>query len=416
MMDSSDRSETADESRGHRPEAVAPPRAVNRFSAPRIARTSLVAVLLGHALLTVASILTSELSAAAEALGLILLPPLLVLQFFHCLPCSGGRSLPLICLTLTVQGLLTFLPLMLFQAFWQTMAGYLAGSLLLLLPPRAAWPLYTALVLGMLTTPLLYGRSLAESAELGLTTLLTGLVMYTLTRLSQLISLLHTTRGELARQAVTGERLRFARDLHDLLGFSLSAITLKSELVHQLIPTQPGRALKEVDEILTIAGQSLTDVRKAASGYRSFSLRQEIKTAQSMLHAAGVQVHTELSLGSLAPHIDTAFAVTLREAMTNLLRHSNATRCRIEAAQHDGWVRLVVENDGVDPAYHNAAPHSGNGLGNLRTRLSALGGRLESGRTEDGRFRLAAEAPVKAAGKAPTDLYETWFPPNGTAA
>ncbi|GGT35581.1 sensor histidine kinase [Streptomyces chromofuscus] len=311
---------------------------------------------------------------------------------------------------------MTFLPLMLFQAFWQTMAGYLAGSLLLLLPPRAAWPLYTALVLGMLTTPLLYGRSLAESAELGLTTLLTGLVMYTLTRLSQLISLLHTTRGELARQAVTGERLRFARDLHDLLGFSLSAITLKSELVHQLIPTQPGRALKEVDEILTIAGQSLTDVRKAASGYRSFSLRQEIKTAQSMLHAAGVQVHTELSLGSLAPHIDTAFAVTLREAMTNLLRHSNATRCRIEAAQHDGWVRLVVENDGVDPAYHNAAPHSGNGLGNLRTRLSALGGRLESGRTEDGRFRLAAEAPVKAAGKAPTDLYETWFPPNGTAA
>lgn len=415
-MDSSNRSETANESRDHRPEAVAPPRPVNRFPPPGTARNSLIAVLLGHALLTVASILTAGLSSVAEAIGLILLLPILVLQFFHCLQRCGPTSLPLTYLTLTVQGLLTSLPLVLFHAFWQTMAGYLAGSLLLVLPPRAAWPLYTAVGLGMLATPLMHGRSLVESAQLSLTTLLTGLVLYTLTRLSQLITLLHTTRGELARQAVTGERLRFARDLHDLLGFSLSAITLKSELAHQLIPTQPGRALKEIDEILTIAGQSLTEVRKAASGYRSISLRHEIRTAQSMLHAAGVQVHTEYALGSLAPHIDMVFAVTLREAMTNLLRHSDATHCRIEAVQHDGWVRLVVENDGVDPTYRNAAPHSGNGLGNLRTRMSALGGHLESGRTEDGRFRLAARAPARAAERAPADLSDTWVPPNGTAA
>ncbi|MFD5781809.1 sensor histidine kinase [Streptomyces sp. NPDC126933] len=394
-MDSHDHMNRADESTGRRPVAVAPPTPGNRLPAPRIARTILITALLGYALLTITSILTAGVSPTAEATGLLLLLPILALQLLHSTP--GGNQAPLsrTCLILALQALLTYLPLIIFQAYWETMAGYLAGSLLLLLPARLAWPLYATVGLSMLIPPLLTGRPLLDSINFTHTTLLTGLVLYGLTRLAHLITDLHTTRGELACQAVTGERLRFARDLHDLLGFSLSAIALKTELVHQLVPTQPDRAMKEINEVLTLAGQSLTDVRRAAGGYRAISLQQEIRTAQSMLQAAGIHVHVEMELATLSPHIDTALATTLREAVTNLLRHSSATHCRIRAVHHGGVVRLLIENDGADPGYRNTAPHSGNGLGNLQARMTAIGGRLKTGHVKDGTFRLLAEAPAR---------------------
>ncbi|MEV0495163.1 sensor histidine kinase, partial [Streptomyces atratus] len=201
---------------------------------------------------------------------------------------------------------------------------------------------------------------------------------------------------------------------------SLSAITLKSELVHQLIPTHPDRAMKEINEVLTITGQSLTDVREAASGYRAISLQQEIGTAQTMLDAVGIDVRVQVELGTLSPHVETALATTLREAVTNLLRHSNATHCGITAVQQGGLVSLVVENDGVDPAYHNAAPHSGNGLGNLHARMTAIGGRLESSHGKDGTFRLLAEVPTRkgseTSAKLSAGIREFKFPTNGSAA
>ncbi|MFJ6569159.1 sensor histidine kinase [Streptomyces sp. NPDC091292] len=403
VFDRSNRSGRTDESADGRPEAVAPPSLSPSPSAspggcvpaPRIARTLLVTTLLGHGLLTTAGILTAGVSPTAEATGLLLLPPILALQLLHSAAGSDRAPLPRTCVTLTLQALLTYLPLVVFDAYWETMAGYLAASLLLLLPPRAAWPLYATVGLSTLVPPLLDGQPLLRSLQLTLSTLLTGLVLYGLARLTHFTIHLHTTRAELARQAVTGERLRFARDLHDLLGFSLSAISLKSELVHQLIPTRPDRAMKEIGEILTLAGQSLTDVRRAAGGYRALSLQPEIRTAQSMLQAGGIHVHAEVELPPLAPRVDTALATTLREAVTNLLRHSNATYCRIKAVQRDGVVRLLVENDGADPGHRNPAPHSGNGLGNLHARVAGIGGRLESGHGEDGTFRLLAEAPAK---------------------
>ncbi|WP_327372199.1 sensor histidine kinase [Streptomyces sp. NBC_01217] len=395
MMDSHDRSHRAEESTGRSPEAAAPPTPGNRLPAPRIARTILIAALLGYTLLTTTSILTAGVSPTAEATGLLLLLPITALQLLHSTPGNNQASPPRTRLTLVLQALLTYLPLVIFHAYWETMAGYLAGSLLLLLPPRVAWPLYATVGLSMLIPPLLTGHPLLHGIYLTHTTLLTGLVLYGLTRLAHLTTHLHTTRGELARQAVTGERLRFARDLHDILGFSLSAITRKSELIDQLIPTHPDRAMQEVDEVLALAGQSLADVRKAASGYRAISLQQEIRTAQSMLHAADIHVHIGIELPTVAPHIDTALATTLREAVTNLLRHGNATRCRITAVHRDGVVRLLIENDGADPAYHNPASHSGNGLDNLQARMTAIGGRLETGHGGDGTFRLLAEAPAK---------------------
>ncbi|WP_256098297.1 histidine kinase [Streptomyces sp. MnatMP-M17] len=386
---------------------MAPPGPSNDLPVSRPLRALVLTALLGYALLTTIGILSSGMSPTAEATGLFLLLLILALQVVHSTPGHHQAPLPRRCLTLTLQALLTYLPVLVFQAYWENMAGYLAGSFLLLLPPRAAWPLYAVVGLSMLVPALLDGRTLIDSVPFSHTTLLAGLVLYGLTRLTELVTHLHTTRGELARQAVTGERLRFARDLHDLLGFSLSAIILKSELVHRLIPTHPQRAMKEVKEVLTIAGQSLADVRKAASGYRAMSLQQEIRTAQTMLDAGDIDVRVQVELGTLSPHVENALATTLREAVTNLLRHSNATYCRIEAVQHDGLVRLVIENDGVDPGYENPEPHSGNGLGNLHTRMTAIGGSLESGHGKDGTFRLLAEAPMRKPSETSVKLPET---------
>ncbi|MEV5986239.1 histidine kinase [Streptomyces sp. NPDC052051] len=383
---------------------------------PRSAHALIVAVLLGYALLASVDILSTDVSLTARVTGVLVLLLILGLQLLH--SAVGGSRAPLArkCLTLAAQALLTYLPLLMFQTYWGTMTGYLAGSLLLLLPPLVAWPLYGIAGLSMLVLAVLDGRPLIDGIHLAQTSLLAGLVVYGLTRLTELITQLHAGRGELARQAVAGERLRFARDLHDLLGYSLSAITLKSELIHRLIPTHPAHALKEVDEVLAIAGQSLADVRKVASGFRDLSLRQEIGTTRSMLGAAGIDVRAEVDLGALSPHVDTALATTLREAVTNLLRHSNASRCGIQAVQQGGSVRLVVENDGVDPAYHDPSPHGGNGLGNLHARISEVGGRLESHLGKDGVFRLAAEVPAKKPPETNAEVREVAFPPKGSAA
>ncbi|MFI8091606.1 sensor histidine kinase [Streptomyces sp. NPDC086080] len=381
-----------------------------------MARTILICALLGYALFTATTLLCADVSPAAKTTGVLLLLAVLTLQFVHSAPGSSRALLPQKCLTLGIQTLLTYLPLVVFHASWGPVSGYLAGSVLLLLPPRVAWPLYAITGLSMLTPPVLEGRPLIDGIHLAETSLLAGLVVFGLTRLTELITQLHVARGELARQAVARERLRFARDLHDLLGFSLSAITLKSELIHRLIPAHPARAMKEVDEVLSIAGQSLADVRKVASGFRGMSLQQEIKTARAMLDAAGIDVRTEVRLGSLSPQVDTALATTLREAVTNLLRHSDASRCGIRAVQQEGLVRLVVENDGVDPAYQDLSPHGGSGLSNLHARMTAVGGRLESGPGTDGTFRLLAEVPAKRPPETTAEVRQIMFPPNGSAA
>ncbi|MCN9242416.1 histidine kinase [Streptomyces sp. RY43-2] len=415
MTDRQDRFGSADESRGER-EAAVPPGDSGVLPAPRSAYALIVAVLLGYALLASVDILSTDVSLTARVTGVLVLLLILGLQLLH--SAVGGSRAPLgrKCLTLAAQALLTYLPLLLFRTYWGTMTGYLAGSLLLLLPPLVAWPLYGTVGLSMLVLAVLDGRPVIDGIHLAQTSLLAGLVLYGLTRLTELITQLHAGRGELARQAVAGERLRFARDLHDLLGYSLSAITLKSELIHRLIPTHPAHALKEVDEVLAIAGQSLADVRKVASGFRDLSLRQEIGTTRSMLSAAGIDVRAEVDLGVLSPHVDTALATTLREAVTNLLRHSNASRCGIRAVQQGGSVRLVVENDGVDPACHDPSPHGGNGLGNLHARITAVGGRLESHLGTDGVFRLQAEVPARKPPETNAEVREVVFPPKGSAA
>jgi two-component system sensor histidine kinase DesK len=364
------------------------------FPAPRLARVILTVALISYLVVTVLNLVGTHHSPLAMSVSLGCLCLIFLLQLRH--SSSGGRHAPTWqkTLTLTAQALLTYLPIAAFHSQWGSMAGFFAGSLLLLLPGRWAWPLYGVVGLSMLIPPAVGGLSIRETVYMSQSTLLTGLVVYGLSRMAELVQTLHDTRGQLAGMAVTKERLRFARDLHDLLGYSLSAITLKSELIHRLILTHPRRAMDEISEVLTISRQSLADVRAVSSGLRSMSLEQELGSAQSLLEAADVEVRVENRLGTIDQRVDSVLAAVLREAITNLLRHSRAGLCSMEVTQEAGWVRLSVSNDGVDPAYRDVSPHSGSGLGNLRTRMQATSGRLTVTYGPGGTFELVAEAPA----------------------
>ncbi|MFI9154589.1 sensor histidine kinase [Streptomyces sp. NPDC053367] len=296
---------------------------------------------------------------------------------------------------LACQALLTALPYALFGANWGSMAGPLAGSLLYLIPGRTGRLLFGGVMAGQLAVAVASHQVWVMTAYLTLATGFTGMVIYGLARLSELVQRMHETRGERARAAVVQERLRFARDLHDLLGYSLSAITLKSELIHRLIPTRPDRATEEVQSVLAVSRQALADVRLVASGYRSMSLAEEADSAAGILAAAEIDAEVEVGCGRLHPVVDTVLATTLREGVTNLLRHSVAQRCRITAERRGEAVRLTLVNDGVTGLPSRTSDTSGSGLGNLRIRLQSIGGRIESGVHDGGTFRLVAEAPAR---------------------
>jgi len=275
---------------------------------------------------------------------------------------------------------------------WLSLTGFLAGSALLTLPPLLAWPAFVLVITSLAVNYAKLTTSPLEIAFAVVTTTISGLVVYGLTRLYGLVIELHEARTELAQMAVAQERLRFARDLHDLLGYSLSAITLKSELTHRLVPKNPDKAQSELVEILDISRKALADVRSVASGYRELSLDNESESARSVLLAADVDVTMDLNYGDLPTPVKTVLATVLREGITNVLRHSKAERCEISVRQVDDRVWLDIVNDGVQT---NRPPSSGgSGIRNLSTRIAALQGQLVAGIEADGRYGLHAWAPI----------------------
>ncbi|GLF95624.1 sensor histidine kinase [Streptomyces yaizuensis] len=301
--------------------------------------------------------------------------------------------------TLALQALLTYLPLFTLGLAWGGMGGFLGASVLLVLPARAAWPLFGAVgAIACVTGPLL-DQGVISSVYIGVSTILTGLIVYGLSRLANLVVEVQGAQQALARLAVGQERLRFARDLHDLLGYSLSAITLKSELARRLVHCEADRALVELENILEISRQALADVRTVARGYRDMSLATEAVSARAVLEAGGIHATVEIRGQLPEGETSTIMATVLREAVTNLLRHSKAEHCRIESwTTPAGRLVLTIANDGVEKAGPGAAGvpsgRDGSGLHNLQFRLAAIGGRLSSGIDDKGWFVLTAEAPI----------------------
>jgi two-component system sensor histidine kinase DesK len=231
----------------------------------------------------------------------------------------------------------------------------------------------------------------------GLTVLLAGLVTHAFTRLSVTIAELQAAREELARSAVSHERLRFARDLHDLLGHSLSLIVVKAEATRRIAPADAGAAARHAADIETIGRQALDEVRSAVRGYRDAGLSEELAGARDTLGAAGVTVELPEHRVPTTAEQEALLGWVVREGTTNVLRHARARRCTITLDGDEERLRLRIVDDGVGHAAgHDVLP--GSGLTGLRERLVAAGGQLETVGSPTG-FSLTASLPRSDYGR-----------------
>ncbi|GHH09616.1 sensor histidine kinase [Streptomyces rubradiris] len=201
-----------------------------------------------------------------------------------------------------------------------------------------------------------------------------------------------------ARLAVAEERLRFGRDLHDVLGRNLSVISLKSELAVQLARRGRPEAVEQMIEVQRIAQETQREVRAVVRGYREADLGAELAGAQGVLAAAGIDCEVRAETGGLPAEVRSALGWVVREAATNVLRHGDASMCRVGLTVCEGRAVLTVENDGAAAA--GGGGGGGSGLAGLRERLAAVGGTLEADHVGPGRdrFRLVADIPLTTVG------------------
>ncbi|WP_282795657.1 sensor histidine kinase [Streptomyces sp. CC224B] len=294
---------------------------------------------------------------------------------------------------------------------WLGLWVYVSVSAGAVLPMRqAVWvlPAVTALMLAI-GVGVQGADLLGLAGGLGVTTFLIGFAMTGVRHLVRTTIQLGQARATVAQLAANEERLRLARDLHDLLGHSLSLITLKSELAGRMLPDHPDRAAQQVADIERVSRQAMVDVRAAVTGYRRLTLPGQLAGARTALTAAGIEATVPLEVPEgAAPdeEREAALAWALREAVTNVVRHSGADHCAVTLHRRQTLagpvLELAVEDDGVGPA---PGFGHGNGLTGLTERLEAVGGVLEvaSGRRAAGRaraggggggFRLTARVPL----------------------
>ncbi|WP_329223996.1 histidine kinase [Streptomyces sp. NBC_01485] len=276
---------------------------------------------------------------------------------------------------------------------WLGLYCYVSVACGMVLPLR--WAFWTIPATGVML--LLVGLRTDEDEALNLL-ILVLLIGFAMTGVSQLVRTtveLRKARATVAQLAANEERLRLARDLHDLLGHSLSLITLKSELAGRMLPDHPDKAAQQVADIEQVSRQALVDVREAVTGYRRPRLAAELAGAQVALTAAGIvaRIPAEPDLDGVPEGTESALAWALREAITNVVRHSGAARCTVDLVRRqtlDGpALELSVEDDGSG----GTGKGPGNGLTGLTERLEKAGGTLEAGRVKRG-FRLTARVPV----------------------
>jgi two-component system sensor histidine kinase DesK len=240
---------------------------------------------------------------------------------------------------------------------------------------------------------------LAGALVQGLSVSVIGFTVYSAIAVRRTNRALVQARTELARLAVSDERARIARDLHDTLGHSLSVIALKSELAGRLVDDDPSRARSEMDDVQRVARESLAAVRETIGGYRQASLATELAGARSALAAAGIESRVEPAPDGLPPAVDAILAWAVREGVTNILRHGRAATAEIRVGTERSEAAVEIVNDRRGPTPDGAvgpaiATTSGSGLAGLRERVATVGGGVEAGRLPDGGFRLRVSVPL----------------------
>lgn len=224
----------------------------------------------------------------------------------------------------------------------------------------------------------------------GFVVLLAGVASSVFVALLDTVAELHRTRAELARLAVAEERERFSRDLHDLLGHTLSVMVVKAQAVRRLAATDPDAAVTHAADIEQIGRRALGDVRQAVDAMRAPTLAAELDEVRRSLDAAGIATTVDWATGAPSGKADEVLAWVLREGATNVMRHSGASACRIELVERDGGLALTITDDGFGTPTPPTVRLGG--LSGLRDRLAAAGGELVVDRPGEG-FRLVATVP-----------------------
>jgi two-component system, NarL family, sensor histidine kinase DesK len=284
-----------------------------------------------------------------------------------------------------------------FNVGGNTFIVYAAAMSAASLPQRRAMATAAALLLAMsLEFLLVIPQPRIAGGLSGMMACVVGIVMagifYTRAR-QRHDAELRLTQDEVRRLAGMAERERIGRDLHDLLGHTLSVVTLKSELAGKLVERDPAAAQQQMREVETIARAAMAQVREAVSGIRAAGLEAELVSARLALLAADVRLDARLAPLAIEPAAEQALALVLREAVTNVVRHARARRVEVELAEDAGSLRLSIADDG-----RGGATRSGHGLTGMMERMRALGGTLEIDSPVGGGTRLNLQLPRAAAG------------------
>lgn len=322
---------------------------------------------------------------------------MVLLQLRHSRPRADGRPAGW-AWTLAVQLVLCFVLLPVFGIVSANLLPFFCGSVLLLVRQPVRWaivaatiaavPVLTYLLPGDLATT---GIQVQWSIYACATFTAATLVVYGLGRFVRASAELADARRLLAETAVTRERVRIARDTHDTLGLALSAIALKSDLAQALLTRDPERARREIVQTIHLSRTVAADADSIVHGDLTLHLDAELAAAEDALRAAGARVTVDRDAVPLTPEVETELAAILREAVANVLRHSDARTCSIRMSLVDDAVELEVVNDG---AHESGA--GGRGLENIQARAATLGGSAEY-TADRGRFTLSARVPLEQA-------------------
>ena len=323
--------------------------------------------------------------AAFVGLWLALLPPL---------PAIARRGAGAVAVGLGLLALLAAATLALGapQSF-VALFVYFVAAVGLLLPVRPA--LLVTGVTGAVVGIGLWQSGATDSVTVAntLTILSIGTLMASFGSHARTIRELRAAREELADLAVNEERLRIARDLHDLLGQSLSVVALKSDLADRFVDSDPDAAHRELADVRRVSRQALTEMRAAVHGYRRLAFPEALDSAGAALSAAGIDLRVDGTAEHLPKEVENVLAWALREATTNVVRHSGASACEVRVETGGNAVALQVDDDGAAEPSDSA---DGMGLTGLAERARSLNGTLEAGARPDGGYRLRLQVPLHA--------------------
>jgi two-component system sensor histidine kinase DesK len=307
--------------------------------------------------------------------------------------------------TLTIVALLVYVPMWWCTWLWWTAQWFVIASAAMLLRGRlagaiAAGPIIATTFVAIVQEPLGSARltEIVYPVYVVVILVMGAAALYGSAQLVRAAEGLDRARTELAELAVGRERLRLSRDLHDVLGQSLTAVSLKGDLALRLLAIDAEAARAEIEGLTQVARGALRDARAVTRAELAVSLRDEVDSAEALLRAAGIEMQVDVDLSNLERAVEVVLAWAVRETTTNVLRHSDAKACSIRATRADSTVRLEVVNDGAPLAggIPGDVDH-GCGLAGLAERAEALSGQALAQRTQDGQFSVVVVLPVRTA-------------------